>query len=633
MGVPLHGIDIAIIVGYLLAIIAMGWFLSKRASKDLNAYFLGGKSLPWWVIGTSHGASGFDITGTMWFVAMLFTYGVKAAFIPWIWPLFDRVFRQVYLGPWIRRSNVLTGAEWMKTRFGTGAAGNLSHISVVVYALVLSIGFLCYAFQGIGKFAAVFFPWDLSWGPLASAHAYAIIILLITTAYLLMGGWYSVVLTDLVQFFLLTVASIFIAWVAMSKVSAETLQAVVPEGWDSLRLGWKLDLDWSGLIDGLNQKIVDDGYTFLGFIITVMFLKGILVSMAGPTPGYGMQHQLSTRNAREAALENWWMSIVQLVPRFLMIAGIAVLGLAFFSGTVNTMLAEEPSFDFEQILPLVIRDYVPVGLVGILMAGLLAAFMSTFDSTVNAGAAYVVNDVYKRYVNPNAPAKRYIRMSYLASVGLVVVSIIVGMSVDSIHDITTWITFALYGGYVAPNVLKWHWWRFNGHGYFAGMISGAAVAILLQLPKTINAMTGTEALWEFPGRYAFFVTAPISTIVSVVACLVTKPEKDEVLMRFYRNVRPWGFWGPVRERLRQNDPSFEPNRDLGWDAFNVAIGIVWQLQLMVAPTCLVIRRWGTFWASVVILAITSVIMKFTWYDRLERAGQRATAGPAVTRSH
>ena len=160
----LHPADICIIVAYMIAVIIMGWLLSKRASKNLDAYFLGGKSLPWYVIGTSHGASGFDITGTMWFVTMLFTYGVKAAFIPWVWPLFDRVFRQVYLGPWIRRSNVLTGAEWMRTRFGTGLAGNLSHISVVVYALVATVGFLGYAFQGIGKFASIFFQLGLGLG-------------------------------------------------------------------------------------------------------------------------------------------------------------------------------------------------------------------------------------------------------------------------------------------------------------------------------------------------------------------------------------------------------------------------------------------------------------------------------------
>ncbi|MHC4744431.1 MAG: sodium:solute symporter family transporter [Planctomycetota bacterium] len=260
----LHPIDIFIIIGYLAAVIAIGWLISKRASRNIDSYFLGGRSLPWYVIGTSHGASGFDITGTMFFVTMLFTYGLKAAFIPWIWPLFDRIFRQVYLGAWIRRSKVLTGAEWMKTRFGTGLGGNLSHISVVVYALILTLAFLAYAFIGIGKFAEVFFEWDLSWWRLPSADVYAIIILAITTTYLLLGGWYSVVLTDLIQFVLLTIASIAIAVIAMDKVSPEALSKVVPEGWNQLRFGLKLDLDWSGLIDQLNTRIADEGYSWFG---------------------------------------------------------------------------------------------------------------------------------------------------------------------------------------------------------------------------------------------------------------------------------------------------------------------------------------------------------------------------------
>jgi len=602
----LHPIDIAIIIGYIAAVIVMGWVLSKRASKSLNAYFLGGKSLPWWIIGTSHGASGFDITGTMWFVAMMFTYGLKAAFIPWIWPLFDRVFRQVYLGVWIRRSNVLTGAEWMKTRFGTGRGGTLSHISVVIYALVVTVGFLAYAFKGIGKFADVFFQWDLACGPLSSADMYAVIILTITTAYLLMGGWYSVVLTDLLQFALLTIASIFIAVVAMNKVSPEMLAKAVPEGWDRLWLGWKMNLDWSGLISELNDKIIDDGYSFFGLLIMLMFLKGLLVSMAGPTPGYGMQHVLSTRSPREAALENWWMSIVQLIPRFLMIAGVTVLGLVYFTPEVKEMLASGENFDFERLLPLVVKGYVPIGLVGILIAGLLAAFMSTFDSTVNAGAAYMVNDIYKRYINPDAPSKRYIRLSYLCSIFLVIVAIIFGViQVKNIHKITTWITFALYGGYVAPNILKWHWWRFNGYGYFAGMTAGVVVAIVSFL---INP--------DMNQMYILPFSLGVSALASIIVCLNTPQDDDEVLGDFYRNVRPWGFWKPVHQRLLTKYPNLKQNTNLGRDWFNIAVGIVWQLMLMVVPTCLVIRNYRMLWISLGVLAVTSVIMKFTWYDKL-----------------
>jgi Na+/proline symporter len=625
----LHWIDITIMASYVVLVIAIGVAISKRASQDLDAYFLGGKSLPWWVIGTSHGASGFDITGTMWFVTMVFTYGVKAAFLPWIWPLFDRIFRQVYLGIWIRRSNVLTGAEWMQTRFGTGAGGKLAHLSVVVYALVASVAFLAYAFQGIGKFAEVFFPWELAWGPLTNAHMYALVILALTTVYLLLGGWYSVVLTDLIQFALLTVASVVIAYVAMRSVSAQALQAAVPAGWFDLIPPLRLDMDWQGLIAGLNTKIYGpagqggDGFSLFGIVIMMMLLRGVLVSMAGPTPGYGMQHQLSTRNAREAALENWWMSIVQLIPRSLMIVGIAVLGIVFFSPDINDMVTaslasqDTAAFDFEQVLPFVIARFVPVGLVGVMMAGLLAAFMSTFDSTVNAGAAYLVNDVYKRYIQPDAPARRYVRMGYAASILLVAVGVIVGFNLQSIHGITKWITFALYSGYMAPNVLKWHWWRFNAYGYFAGMLGGVVFAV--------------ASRWLLPDvdlMYHMFLIFPASVLACVIACLLTPPDDMRVLQAFYRDIRPWGFWGPVREQWSREGVDVAPNRNFGLDMFNVANGIVWQFCLMAAPICLVVRKWDMFWWTTGIMIATSVVMKYAWYDRLPR--DESPAPPAAS---
>jgi Na+/proline symporter len=497
---------------------------------------------------------------------------------------------------------------------------------VVIYAVLLTVGFVAYALKGIGKFADVFFPWDLAWGPLSSAESYGIIILGITTTYLLFGGWYSVVLTDLVQFALLTIASVFIAVVAMDKVDTEMLTAAVPEGWFRLVPEWRLNLDWSGLVAGLNDKIYNpttsggDGYTLFGCVLMMWLLRGTLVSLGGPSAGYGMQHQLSTRNAREAALENWWMSIVQVLPRSLMIAGIAVLGLVFFSPEVNELVAGGGTFDFEQVLPFVIARFVPAGLTGILMAGLLAAFMSTFDSTVNAGAAYVVNDIYKRYINPNAPNRRYVFMGYFWSVALVAVSVVAALRIANIDRTTKWITGLLYAGYIAPNVLKWHWWRFNGYGYFAGMIAGAGAALAFPHVNNLIASQWGQAI---SSHYVFLILVPIGALASVVVCLLTPPDDWEVLTSFYRNVRPWGFWGPVLEELRKDDPTAQPNRNFGWDMFNVANGIIWQLMLMVAPFCLVVRRWNLFWISLVVLATTSVIMKFTWYDRLSQDRSQA----------
>ena len=146
-----------------------------------------------------------------------------------------------------------------------------------------------------------------------------------------------------------------------------------------------------------------DGYSLFVFFTGMLFLKGVLVSMAGPTPNYAIQHILSTRSPREAALENMVMAMVSLAPRFLLIAGITVLGIVFFSPDLAAMGAEGR---FREDPAGRAPHYVPVGFKGILIAALLASFMSTFVSTVNSGAAYVVNDIYKRYINPDAPPKR-----------------------------------------------------------------------------------------------------------------------------------------------------------------------------------------------------------------------------------
>src|SRR5512133_2776960 len=149
----LHIIDLSIILLYLIATVFIGYWVSKRASKNIQSYFLGGNSLPWYFLGISNASGMFDIAGTM-----LLVYCLKSIWIPWLWPVFNQVFLMVYLSAWLRRSNVMTGAEWIQTRFGKGTAANLSHIIVVIFALVSVIGFLSYGFKGIGKFVAAFLP-------------------------------------------------------------------------------------------------------------------------------------------------------------------------------------------------------------------------------------------------------------------------------------------------------------------------------------------------------------------------------------------------------------------------------------------------------------------------------------------
>ena len=592
----LDRLDIAIILAYLAISVLVGYWVSHRASRDMKAYFLGGNTMPWYVLGVSNASGMFDIAGTMWLVYLLFVYGLKSVWIPWLWPVFNQIFLMVYLSTWLRRSNVMTGAEWITTRFGSGRGARLSHLIVVIYALVSVIGFLTYAFKGIGKFAVNFLPWQLS------ANQYALVLMGITTFYVVKGGMFSVVVTEVIQFCILSVASIAIGIIAISRVSPEMLHRVVPAGWDNLFFGWTLNLNWHGLIDSVNAKIAEDGYSLFGIFFMMLLFKGILISMAGPAPNYDMQRILSTRTPREASLMSAWVNVVLIFPRYFMITGLTILALVFYSDQIREMGS---NIDFEMVLPYALGRFVPVGLLGLLLAGLLAAFMSNFAATVNAAPPYIVNDIYKRFINPNANPRTYMRLSYVSSFGVVVAGITFGWFVGSINSVIQWIVSALWGGYTASNVLKWYWWRFNGYGYFWGMVSGIGASLVLPI-----ALPHTSPLNAFP----------LLLLISMVGCLagtlLTSAEDMEVLKSFYRRVRPWGFWEPVLRQVLKEDPSFQPNPDFRRDMFNVAVGICWQTSLVALPVYVVIRNVAAAATTLAVVIVTSAVLKFTWYDHL-----------------
>ncbi len=604
----LYSIDIVIIFAYLVITVVIGFGVSRRASKDLDSYFLGGKSLPWYILGISNASGQFDITGTMWLVYLCFVYGLKSVWIPWVWPTFNQIFLMVYVGMWLRRSNVLTGAEWIQTRFGRGTGANLAHISVVLFALINVIGMIAYAFKGIGKFAQILLPWSLN------QNTYALIILSITTIYVVKGGMFSVVLTEVLQFAIMTIASIAVGVIAIYHVRPEMIDAVVPAGWQNLFFGWRLDLNWSGAFDMVQSSITKDGFSLFTVIMMLMLFKGILASIAGPAPNYDMQRVLATRNPREASLMSATVNVVLYFPRYMLIAGLTMLALGplreTLQGMWTTAIQEGAQPDFEQILPVVIQSaIIPVGLTGLLLAGLLAAFMSTFAATVNAGPAYIVNDIYKRFINPTASNKVQVRMSYLTTILVVAVGIVFGFLTETITEVTLWIVGGLYGGYVAANVLKWHWWRFNGFGFFWGMIIGTLGALVVP-PIVEHLWPGTNTLYAFPAIFLF------SALGCFLGTLLTKPEDEEILKKFYMSVRPWGFWKPIADKIKAEQPGFEPKTDCARHWFNVTIGIIWQVTLVALPVYIVIQKPRGIVSAMVVLVVTTLILKKSWFDHL-----------------
>jgi Na+/proline symporter len=601
-------IDFLIILTYLFSTVAIGIFLKKQAQKSKSSYLLGGNTLPWYLLGLSNASGMFDISGTMWLVTLLFVYGMKSLWIPWLWPVFNQIFLMVFLSIWLRRSNVTTGAEWMLTRFGRKRDSQLSHSIIVVFALINCLGFLAYGFVGLGKFMMIFIPWEVvsPYIPFEVAeayipHLYGIAFTMFAVFYAILGGMTSIVWADVLQFVIMTVSAIVIGIIAMKALAVNTLN--VPEGWHTPFFGWRLDdLDWRGIINEVNDKITSDGYSLFTIFFWMMVFKGILLSLAGPAPSYDMQKVLSTRNPKEAAKMSGFVSVVLMPVRYFMIAGFAVLALLYYD---QLHLVVAGRIDFEQILPSAISQFVPAGLLGLLLAGLLAAFNSTFAGTLNAAQAYIVNDIYLKSVRPGANNRQVRNLNYVSGITVVFISIIFGIFAQDVNSILQWIVSALYGSYVVSNVLKWYWWRFNGYGYFWGMVAGIIPALVF--PYVFKA---TLDLWYFPWILL------ISLAGALLGTLLTKPTDEETLMKFYRTVNPWGFWKPVREKVMAADPGFRPNKNFGIDMFNVLVGTIAQTALMALPIYIVLQKTVPIWITVLITLVAVAVLKKTWWDKL-----------------
>ncbi|MCK9403121.1 MAG: Na+:solute symporter [Chitinophagaceae bacterium] len=601
-------LDISIIVLYLLSMVILGWVLRKKARENQANYLMGGKQLPWYLLGMSDASDMFDISGTMWMVALCFVYGMKSIWIPWLWPVFNQVILMMFLSKWLRRSNATTGAEWLATRFGkTGKSVLASHNVVVAFALLSCFGFLAYGFVGLGKFIEIFVPWSqvkpylpFDIAPAYVAHFYGILFTLFAMFYSILGGMRSIVLGDLIKYIIMTIACIAIAIIASQHLHGQTL--VVPDGWFDPFFNWNLNLDWSRLIPEAGKKITEDGFGIFGFFFMMMLFKGIFASLAGPAPNYDMQKILSTRSPKEASKMSGFVSVVLLPVRYSMIIGLTVLGLLYYQ---QLDLSSPNGVDFEKVLPSVINNYLPAGVLGLVLTGLLGAFMGTFAGTLNAAQAYIVNDIYVKFINPQASTKKIISVNYLSGLVVVIIGIILGFFAKNVNSVLQWIVGALYGGYIASNMLKWFWWRFNANGFFWGMMSGIIAALIFP--------------YIFDGLPLY--NWPLLFIISLAGCLVgtyTAPPTDEtVLKQFYFTVKPWGFWKPIQQKVVAENPSFISNQKFGLDMFNVVLGIIAQLCLTVVPMYLVLWMKLPLLFTVIILAVIIFILKKTWWNKLE----------------
>jgi Na+/proline symporter len=393
-----------------------------------------------------------------------------------------------------------------------------------------------------------------------------------------------VVLADVIQLVLSSSAGIAIGILVFMKLDPAALQAL------------HAHFSLAAVPTAVSFPAGYESWNNFGCLAIYLAISGLLLNMSGAGGHYVEQRFLATRSSADAAKAGCAWGFFSL-PRWSMIAGFVFLA---SSGLVG-------SADPEKILPVVIVQMIPAGLRGFLVAALLAAFMASFSSTVNAAASMVVCDLVQP-MRPNLSVRGSIRVSYVATVLVVAMGIAIGTQADSIKSIWVWMLAGVIGATLVPNVLRWHWWRFNGWGYAAGILLGLGTVTVFGVGQAAG-WFGTRSLPEY-------IYAPIIWAASIVGCLLgsllTPATPADTLRIFYARVRPFGYWGPVRA-LCEGDPT---TSSLRFVLPHVASGFIALFAAFLSVFFLIGHYFDYLAWSAGTVLLCAIFLYHSWYKRL-----------------
>ena len=589
-------IDLIIIVVYLSAIVVVGLVMQKKASAGIDSYFLGNRKLPWWALGASGMASNTDIAGTMINTAFIYALGTKGFFIEIRGGVtLIMAFLMVFMGKWNRRSQVMTQAEWMHFRFGTKKEGDVARIISAIASIIMTVAMVTYFVIGAGKFVGDF----LGINPLYAS----ILMIILAMTYTIASGLYGVVWTDVFQGIFIFGVIIYISVLAMTTVDLPDEFLVSVPMMDGSFTAIKTTLaEWSRMTPPQEMNMPEGStfsiYNLFGIAIMFYLFKVTLEGASG-AGGYMLQRYFAARSDREAGLLSLFWTCL-LAFRWPLIASFAMLGI-YHGIETGTVIA-----DPELVLPTVIKNYIPVGVKGFLIAGLMAAAMSTFDSTVNAGAAYWVKDLYQTYLRPNASEKDLVLQSRLASLVIVLLALLFSLTITNINEIWGWITMGIGAGMFIPQVIRWYWWRFNGYGFAIGTAVGVVAAVL------------TKAFGGPIAEYNSFLIASGSSLVGcIIGTYLTPPTESAVLSHFYKVTRPFGFWGSVRTEI-PTDVLNQINEENRRDIIAIFFAVPWQVVLFLTGMMIVMKQWSNVFNLFGLLIVLSAGLYWFWFRHLSK---------------
>ncbi len=580
-------IDIAIVAVYLIITIQVGVYFRKRAMKRLDSYYLADRGVSWWMVGLSGCSSYTDIGGTMLIIGLVFYVGLKSVWILHIaWGFFTMAIFMAYQAKYIRRSGVMTVAEWNRTRFGDTKSTDHLRLAIGAFVLLSMMLTLMYVAVGTGKFAEEFVP--------LPRWASTSIVFVVVGIYVTFGGVFGVIWTDIFQTILIIIGAVGLSAAALLLPDGMTAVAARTPEWASLAPSWGLWNDYLTQAPATYHQYFPFGPLMIASILWLFFKV-----LAGPL-GWDFTFFLTTRSAREASLSAFAWTLGHTV-RWLIVGSFLCFGVHYLGSTAN--------FDAERIMPLVVKN-MPAGISGLFMAVLLAALMSTLSAIINVTSGVVLNDFLKRYF-VKLPESSLVRLGMVASSAVILVGF--GMSFMYEQIVSAWelLLYVMLTMIMVPAAMRWHWWRFGARAYLWSMAASTGVVVVHKV-----------FLNDLPLHWAIAFLMLSSFALTVIITFFNRPADMETMVQFYAKVRPFGVWGPVRrEAVRRG---LVPARDRmpALDILNSGIAAFFQLCLGVIPLYMFLKEWNSMSLWIALCAFSLVVLYFTWYRVLPPAEER-----------
>jgi len=533
----LETIDWIIVAAYLLLTVLLGLYFSRKALKSVDEYFVSGRSLPWWLAGMTMIASAFAIDTPLGITGLIAKDGIPGVWYAWSFVMGGAGALGAFIfAPMLRRSQIITTAELIELRYDGKSAAFLRGFKGLyfgVFANAITLGWIIKAVWTVAGVVVPGFDPDLL----------LVVILGFTLFYTTASGLWGIAATDVVQFVIGTIGSIMIAVFAWQYIGG-------------------IDNVITGFVDRYGVEKAAQHLRFFPTVGTPFFVTFIVfmtLKWWGNPPPAITQRIIAARDEKHASFSTMLFAVVAFGFNYWPMIFTAMVSLIVYP---NLEMAEAGYV-------MLIVKLLPAGFLGIMLASLMAAFMSTVDTHINFGASYILNDIYRRFIKKDASEKHYVRASQVSTVVMLLCALLVAYNLDSVSDAWYYMSM-LTAGYGILIVVRWFWWRVNAIAEITALAASGILSTLLS-PKFGQLVGYWDYIPHLEWQYRFLIVVGVCTLAWIIVCLLTPPTNREHLRKFCEKVKPYPtFWGPIYRDF----PELDWNMNFGRSLLHWVLGAI-----------------------------------------------------------